>query len=43
MMTLAQFLVIASVAAIYALVGKWLIRKMIEEERRSLAAGRRPI
>lgn len=40
-MTFAQFLVIASVAAIYTLVGKWLIRKMIEEERRN-AAGRRP-
>ena len=34
-MTLAQILVIAAVAAIYGLVGKWLIAKMVEEERRN--------
>lgn len=42
-MTFAQIIVIASAAAIYTLVGKHLVRKMIEEERRDLAAGRRPI
>lgn len=39
-MTLEQILVIATAAWIYAKVGKRLIRKMIEQERREVAASR---
>lgn len=41
MLTIEQALVIGAVTWIYAKVGKWLIRKMIAQERRELAAGRR--
>lgn len=41
MLTIEQALVIGAVTWIYAKVGKWLIRKMIEHERWELAAGRR--
>lgn len=41
MITIEQALVIGAVTWIYAKVGKWLIRKMIAQERRELAAGRR--
>lgn len=43
MLTLEQALVIGTAVWIYAKVGKWLIRKMIEEERRNIAAGRRMV
>ena len=41
MLTIEQALVIGAVTWIYAKVGKWLIQKMIAQERREVAAGRR--
>lgn len=40
MLTIEQALVIGAVTWIYAKVGKWLIRKMIAQERRGVAASR---
>lgn len=38
MLTIEQALVIGAVTWIYAKVGKWLIRKMIAQERQKIAA-----
>ena len=40
MLTIEQALVIGAAVWMYAKVGKWLIRKMIEQERREVAASR---
>ena len=40
-MTLEGFIVIAATAWIYAKVGKWLVNEIKQQERRSIAAGRR--